>query len=44
MFNHLTGKLSEINLSSAVIDCNGVGYSLFISMNTYSKKIGRAHV
>lgn len=37
MFNHLTGKLTEVNMTYAVLDCNGVGYSVFITMNTYSK-------
>lgn len=41
MFNHLTGKLTEVNMTYVVIDCNGVGYSVFITMNTYSKIHGK---
>jgi len=41
MFNHLTGKLNEVSPAIAVIDCNGVGYSVFISINTYSKINGK---
>ncbi|HLG34202.1 MAG TPA: Holliday junction branch migration protein RuvA, partial [Bacteroidia bacterium] len=44
MFNHLTGKLTEVNPSFAVVDCNGVGYSVFISMNTYSRISGKEKV
>jgi Holliday junction DNA helicase RuvA len=44
MFNHLTGKLTEVNTAVAVVDCNGVGYSVFISMNTYSKIHGSEKV
>lgn len=36
MITHLKGKLVEKNPTYAVIDCNGVGYLLHISLNTYS--------
>ncbi len=36
MITQLRGKLVEINPTSAVIDCNGVGYWVNISLNTYS--------
>jgi holliday junction DNA helicase RuvA len=44
MFNHLTGKLTEANPAMAIVDCNGVGYSLFITMNTYSRISGKQNV
>ncbi|MDB2317204.1 Holliday junction branch migration protein RuvA [Flavobacteriales bacterium] len=37
MITHVQGKLVELNPAYAVIDCNGVGYLLHISLNTYSK-------
>jgi Holliday junction DNA helicase RuvA len=37
MINHLRGKLIEKNPASIVIECNGVGYYLNISLNTYEK-------
>jgi len=44
MFNHLSGKVTELNPSNVVVDCNGVGYSVFISINTYSKLNGKEKV
>ncbi|MCC1483004.1 Holliday junction branch migration protein RuvA [Winogradskyella immobilis] len=37
MITHLQGKLVEKNPTDVVIDCNGVGYLLHISLHTYSK-------
>lgn len=37
MITHISGKLVEKNPTHAVIDCNGVGYFLNISLNTFSK-------
>jgi len=37
MFNHFEGKISEIKPTHVVIDCQGVGYLLNISLNTFSK-------
>ena len=37
MITHLQGKLVEKNPTDVVIDCNGVGYILHISLNTYSQ-------
>ena len=37
MFAYVEGILVEKNPTYAVIDCNGVGYMLHISLNTYSK-------
>lgn len=36
MITQLRGKLIEIYPTNAVIDCNGVGYWVNISLNTYS--------
>jgi holliday junction DNA helicase RuvA len=36
MYAYFEGKLRAINPANAVIDCNGVGYLLHISLNTYS--------
>jgi len=36
MISHLRGKLVEKNPTYAIIECNGVGYFLNISLNTYS--------
>ncbi len=37
MITHLRGKLVEKNPTYAIVECNGVGYFLNISLNTYSK-------
>lgn len=37
MITHIQGKLVEKNLTDVVIDCNGVGYVLNISLHTYSQ-------
>ena len=37
MINHIQGKLVEKNPTDVVIDCNGVGYLLNISLHTYSQ-------
>lgn len=37
MITHIRGKLVEKNPTFAVIECNGVGYFLNISLHTYSK-------
>lgn len=36
MITHIQGKLVEKNLTDVVIDCNGVGYFINISLHTYS--------
>lgn len=36
MITHLKGKLTEKNPTNVVIDCNGVGYLVLISLNTFS--------
>lgn len=37
MFYHIRGELVFADASFAVIDCNGVGYKLSISLNTYNE-------
>jgi Holliday junction DNA helicase RuvA len=37
MITHIEGKLLEKNPTYAIIDCNGVGYYLHITVNTFSK-------
>lgn len=37
MISHLRGKLIEKKPTEAIVECNGVGYKLFISLNTYSQ-------
>lgn len=36
MIHHLKGKLVEKNPTNVVVDCNGVGYFVHISLNTFS--------
>lgn len=36
MITHLRGKLVEKNPTYAIVECNGVGYFLHISLNTFS--------
>lgn len=36
MFEYIQGKLTSIEPSKAVIDCNGVGYSILIPLSAYS--------
>jgi len=37
MYEYIKGKLVEKNPGSVVLDCNGTGYLLNISLNTYSQ-------
>lgn len=37
MYSYLKGALSEKNPNTIVVDCNGVGYELFIPLSTYDK-------
>lgn len=36
MIEYIKGELAEITPALAVVDCNGVGYGINISLNTYS--------
>lgn len=37
MIDHIRGRLTDKSPTGVVIDCNGVGYFLNISLNTYSQ-------
>ncbi len=37
MITHLRGNITELNPTNIIIDCNGIGYYLNISLNTFSK-------
>ena len=37
MITHIQGRLVEKNPTDVVIDCNGVGYFLNISLHTFSE-------
>ncbi len=37
MITHIKGKLIEKNPTNIVIDCNGIGYSINISLHTFSQ-------
>ena len=37
MINHIQGRLVEKNPTDVVIDCNGVGYFINISLHTFSQ-------
>jgi len=36
MLHHIKGVLSEVRPTEAIVDCNGMGYLIGISLNTYS--------
>jgi len=44
MIHHLKGRLVELYPTYVVIDCNGVGYSVHISLNTYSNLSGKEQI
>tara|TARA_B100001989_G_C24532041_1_gene462164 strand:+ start:981 stop:1559 length:579 start_codon:yes stop_codon:yes gene_type:complete len=37
MITHIRGRLVEKSPTELVVDCNGIGYSINISLNTFSK-------
>lgn len=41
MYAFIEGKIDELNPAGAVINCQGVGYLINISLNTYSKLLGK---
>jgi Holliday junction DNA helicase RuvA len=41
MLEYVKGEIAELEPAVAVIDCNGVGYSVNISLNTYSAIQGK---
>ena len=44
MITHVQGRLVEKNPTDVVIDCNGVGYLLNISLHTYSQIPDKEHL
>ena len=44
MIEYIRGELVETTPALAVIDCNGVGYGIHISLNTYSAIQGKPNV
>lgn len=44
MITHLEGKLVEKNPTDVVIDCNGVGYFVNISLHTFSEIPDKEHL
>ncbi len=41
MYEYIQGKITDITPAYVVIDCNGVGYLINISLNTYSALNGK---
>ncbi|SHG68936.1 Holliday junction branch migration protein RuvA [Winogradskyella jejuensis] len=44
MITHIEGKLVEKNPTDVVIDCNGVGYLINISLNTFGQIPDKEHL
>ena len=44
MIEYLKGKLDDVTPTMAVVDCNGVGYGVNISLNTFSAIQGKGDV
>ena len=44
MINHLEGRIIESSPTHAVVDCNGIGYFVNITVSTYSKISGKEKV
>jgi Holliday junction DNA helicase RuvA len=44
MIEYIRGQIDELTPTTAVVDCNGVGYELNISLNTYSAIQGKENV
>ena len=42
MISYVNGHVAELNPAQAVIETNGVGYGLLISLTTYSQIQGKA--
>jgi Holliday junction DNA helicase RuvA len=36
MIDYINGKITELNPAFVVVECNGIGYSINISLNTYT--------
>lgn len=44
MISYLSGKLDELHPTHAIVDCNGIGYHVNISLHTYSQIQGKQEV
>lgn len=44
MITHLNGRLIEKNPTNVVIECNGIGYFVYISLQTYSQIPDRENI
>lgn len=44
MISYIEGNISELNPAAVTVETNGVGYSLLISLNTYSAFAGKEKV
>ena len=44
MIEYIRGELAEATPTLAVVDCNGVGYGINVSLNTYSAIQGKKEV
>src|SRR5690606_26107088 len=44
MITHIQGKLVEKNPTDVVIECNGIGYAINISLHTYSQISDNEHL
>ena len=44
MIDYIKGSLAELNPTEAIVECNGIGYSLLISLQTYEGLNGNSEV
>ena len=44
MIEYIKGEIAELSPATAVIDCNGLGYAVNISLNTYSAIQGCSNI
>jgi len=44
MITHISGKLVEKSPTNVVVDCNGIGYFIHISLHTFSQLTNEEHV